>query len=483
VAMKIAGYAVALLLLLSVMACNNLGLTSLTLSEGQLSPAFDPEVDLYVVEVGYDVSEISLTATSNETGATINVYSSRVVHTGSMTDSIPLRVGDNVISIYSEFELSSDVVDVIVKRAYPAASSMEGVLSKTIDNFYVDQNYNIDQKYLVGVAASVFTSDGRQWHGVRGFKDIRNPSVALDLRAPIGAGSITKMFVAVLALKLMEDNQYQFSVRDPISDWLDPSQLPDPSIIDSSITIEELLSHTSGLRDIPVNGIIDILARFLFEPERLIKIHHIPSQAKVFDYANINYIVAGVVLKEVLQQVDQEDTVGSAMSRLFFKPLNLRHTYFTSDVNNVPGLANGHYFDASNQLVAILSGLDLFVLQRGNYAGSLATTAEDLGRFAEALFVKDDLGNSALLSALSLDLMVPSDPLSGYGLGVYYNQNEIYHAGSAYISSGTILFDRDSEVSYVGLYNQSDLLMGPGYGMNIWDISNTIQTAFESLAQ
>ncbi len=476
--MKSTKSAVTLLLLLNVMACNNLGLTSLTLSEGQLSPAFSPMEDFYVVEVGHDVSEISLTATSNEPDAALAVYSSRVIHTGRMTDAIPLRVGDNVISIYSQLEQSSAVVDVIVKRAYPADSSMEIELREAMDNFYINQT-----PYLAGVAAAVFTSDGRQWHDVRGIKNIHYPNVALDLRAPIGAGSITKMFVAALALKLMEGPQYQFSVKDTISDWLDSSQLPAPSIIAPSITIEELLSHTSGLRDISVNGINDLLKSFLFEPERLIKNHDVPSQAKEFNYANINYIVAGVVLKEVLQQVDQTDTVGSAMFRLFFKPLNLRHTYLSSDVKQVPGLAKGHYFDASNQLVAFFGGLDLFVLQRGNYAGSLATTAEDLGRFAEALFVKDDLGNSALLSALSLDLMVPGDPLSGYGLGVYYNQNQIYHSGSAYISSGTVLFDRDSEVSYVGLYNQSDLLMGPGHGMNIWDISNTIQAAFESLAQ
>ncbi len=476
--MKIITSAVTLMLLLGVMACNDIGLTSLTLSQGHLSPSFDPEVALYVVEVGYDVSEITLTATSSETGATLAVYSSRVVHTGNMTDSIPLRVGDNVISIYSQFEQRTDVIDVILKRGYPAGSSIERELSSAIDDLYLDQ-----KPYLVGAAASVFTSDGRQWHGVRGLNDIRNSNMPLGLRAPIGAGSITKMFVAALALKLMEDTQYQFSVEDTISDWLASWQLPDPSIINPSITIEELLSHRSGLRDVSVSGIGDLLKMFLFEAATLIKIHDVPPQAKDFKYANINYIVAGVVLEKVLQQGEQEDTVGRAMSRLFFKPLNLRHTYLASDVMRVPGLAKGHYFDAANDLVAVFAGLDLFVLQRGNYAGSLATTAEDLGRFVEALFVKDSFGNSALLSAVSLDLMVPNAPWSGYGLGVYYNQDEIYHTGSSYISSGTFLFDRDAEVSYVGLYNQSDILMGPGYGMDIWDISNTIQMTFESLAQ
>ncbi|MBN2357373.1 beta-lactamase family protein [candidate division KSB1 bacterium] len=53
-------------------------------------------------------------------------------------------------------------------------------------------------------------------------------------------GSITKIFVAILTLKLVEEGK--LSLEDPLSKWL-----PEHPHVNSEITIRQLLNHTSGI--------------------------------------------------------------------------------------------------------------------------------------------------------------------------------------------------------------------------------------------
>jgi D-alanyl-D-alanine carboxypeptidase len=88
-----------------------------------------------------------------------------------------------------------------------------------------------------GVSATVIFPDGRIWNGVSG-KSHGDVDISPDMVFAIG--SITKNVVAALTLKLVEEGA--LTLEDPLSAWL-----PSYPYVDDSITVRQLLNHTSGI--------------------------------------------------------------------------------------------------------------------------------------------------------------------------------------------------------------------------------------------
>ena len=88
-----------------------------------------------------------------------------------------------------------------------------------------------------GVSAAVLFPGETIWTGTSG---ISHDTVAISPDMLFAIGSITKNMVAALTLKLVE--AHLLSLDDPLSKWL-----PAYPHVDSTITIRQLLNHTSGL--------------------------------------------------------------------------------------------------------------------------------------------------------------------------------------------------------------------------------------------
>jgi len=73
-------------------------LSSLTISSGTLTPAFNPKTFEYTVEVGNNVSKVTITPTAAVTGVTITVNNSPV-QSGHPSQEIDLPVGTTAIAI------------------------------------------------------------------------------------------------------------------------------------------------------------------------------------------------------------------------------------------------------------------------------------------------------------------------------------------------------------------------------------------------
>lgn len=73
-------------------------LASLQVSDGVLAPIFKPTVDQYKVNVGYDVDDITVTASTYSPLATMIIHG-KIAINAVPTDSIHLNVGDNDIEV------------------------------------------------------------------------------------------------------------------------------------------------------------------------------------------------------------------------------------------------------------------------------------------------------------------------------------------------------------------------------------------------
>jgi len=86
-----------------------------------------------------------------------------------------------------------------------------------------------------GISVAVIVPGYKTWVGVSGVSHGKTP---IKPETVFDAGSITKNVVAALILKLVEEGL--LSLDDPLHKWL-----PDYPNIDNTITIRQLLNHTS----------------------------------------------------------------------------------------------------------------------------------------------------------------------------------------------------------------------------------------------
>jgi CubicO group peptidase (beta-lactamase class C family) len=181
------------------------------------------------------------------------------------------------------------------------------------------------------------------------------------------AGSVRKQFVAAAILLLVEEGK--LSLNDDVRKHL--PQLPDYGY---KLTVDHLLTHTSGLRDWPpllnlAGGDPDAMTLILRQRE----LNFAPGEE--WSYSNSNY----VLLPEIVARVSGMPFAEFARKRLF-EPLGMKLTTYVDDpLNLIKNRALAYKKEAGNWKMDMYLGND-----RGG-AGSLFTTASDLVIWNDAL--------------------------------------------------------------------------------------------------
>ncbi|MFZ1516978.1 MAG: serine hydrolase [Saprospiraceae bacterium] len=184
---------------------------------------------------------------------------------------------------------------------------------------------------IKGISVSVYFPGEGIWNGTSG---VSFASVPIDPDMEFGIGSNTKLFTAVVLLKLAE--QGILSVDDSLHRWL-----PNYKNIDPDITIRQLLNHTSGLAD--YNNIRGYPDSILSDPNRVFTSEELiqwvgpalASPGTTWNYCNTNYLLAGMVAERVTGL-----TIAQLIRSLILDPLKLEHTFFDVLESSVGTLAN-----------------------------------------------------------------------------------------------------------------------------------------------
>src|SRR4051794_18071423 len=222
------------------------------------------------------------------------------------------------------------------------------------------------------------------------------------------AGSITKSFVATVALQLVGEGR--LSLSDRVERRL-PGVLP----YGDRVTVRQLLNLTSGVPDNqdPVN------AEFLkgnmtrsWTPRELVAL--VADQPPDFPaghgwaYSNTNYMLAGMIIERVTGH-----RLGDELRRRILRPLGLDDTSFPV---NATGMGEPHargfaFLDDGRRDVTVLNPSGTWA------AGNLVSTAADIAHFWRAL-LGGRLLAPAQLKAMKTTVPAWDSPTLGYGLGI-----------------------------------------------------------------
>lgn len=210
------------------------------------------------------------------------------------------------------------------------------------------------------------------YSGASGVADVAT-GAPLAPGARVRVASVTKPFVAVVALQLVQEGW--LLLDHSVEHWL-PGLVPGGE----RILVRHLLAHTSGLPDYLSDGIV---ARARREPERVWRPEELvaealrrprlfaPGAAGRWAYSNTNYILLGLIIERVTgNSLDHE------LRQRVIEPLGLHRTALAPPSADPGDLAHGYVgstdYTALNMSVAWA-------------AGGLTSTVDDLGRFAQAL--------------------------------------------------------------------------------------------------
>jgi len=296
---------------------------------------------------------------------------------------------------------------------------------------------------LKGISASVRFADGSTWNHAIG-KDGADKDLHSDMLFEMG--SITKSLTAGIILQLSEEGK--LSLNDSLHRYFDTL-----INIDSSITIQQLLNHTSGIfsyeDNLTLAGSVIIYPDRVWNPRTILREFIEPmyfDPGTNWTYSNTNYLLLGLII----EQIEGHSYHESVRKRLF-EPLGLEHCYIEpSESHNeeraLSWLESGKYQDNISE--AILSA--------AWSAGALVATPQDVALWAETLYSGELLGPS-LTDAMLENVQIGTQTFN-YGLGTSlstYNGYTLYgHNGNTVLQHANMSYCPDLGISLAFAINQ-----------------------------
>lgn len=308
------------------------------------------------------------------------------------------------------------------------------------------------ERALPGVAIGVVADQELVWARGFGFADTASKT-AITPHTRFRMASHSKLFTATAVMQLREEGKIRLD--DPVSAHL-PWFTVKPAEPDAPpITIEELLTHSSGLPreagahwttfDFPSGDALRALI-----PER-----QAPFAPEVrWKYSNLAYAIAGMVVEQAsgLRWADY-------VQRNIFDPLGMSAS---SVDKNVDGLAVGYGRRRPDGTRAINPFIDARAMAA---ATGLTSTVDDMARFVSAQFRKGRRGGAQILSAGSLREMhrirvLESNWTQGNAIGFAVRKagDKVYvsHGGSYPGYQTNTMLWLDGKVGVIVLTNADD---------------------------
>lgn len=275
---------------------------------------------------------------------------------------------------------------------------------------------------IPGVVVGVVAGDDLVWAQGFGHADIATDRpMTSDTRFRMASHS--KLFTATAIMQLRE--QGLLRLDDPVAQYLPWFEVQTAAADDAPITVEHLLTHSSGLpreagphwSDFEFPSAVQLQALL---PERQAAF----SPETRWKYSNLAYTLAGMIV----EQVSGESWAGYLQANIF-DPLAM--TASSVDRED-PKLATGYGRRMPDGSRAIMPFVDARAMAS---ATGLTSTVEDMARFVSAQFREGARGENRVLSTASLRemhrvRMLENDWKRGQGIGfAVMRVNDRLHVG------------------------------------------------------
>ncbi|MEZ4869518.1 MAG: serine hydrolase [Caldilineaceae bacterium] len=219
-------------------------------------------------------------------------------------------------------------------------------------------------------------------------------------------GSVAKQFTAMAILMLVEEGK--LALDDDITTYL-----PDYPTQGQTITVEHLLTHTGGVKDLeflPARlaversdlAVEELIALFKDEP-----LDFAPGTA--WSYSNSGYILLGAIIEQVSGM-----SYADFIQQRIFTPLGMTHSYYDDPTLVIPGRVAGYTRTSDGYANAAYMSMT-----QPYAAGALASSVDDLAKWDAALYTSKLIKQSTLRRMFkSVVLTNGQTPGYGYGWGV-----------------------------------------------------------------
>ncbi|WP_372988505.1 serine hydrolase domain-containing protein [Marinobacter sp.] len=302
--------------------------------------------------------------------------------------------------------------------AEPSANTpLDAAFSSALERFQSEYDFP-------GITASYVLPDGSSHSAAAGWADAEGREPMTPASRMLAA-SIGKTFVAATMVAVAQERNIDLDA--PVSTWLGRNGWFQRVPNHQSLTVRQLLNHTSGL---PNHVYLSAFAEAVsqrwaepgnpFPPEALVRFV-LDSKAQFpggeqWAYTDTGYILIGLVIEAITGRAYYEE-----VHDRFLEPLGLTATT-ASNKRALQGLAAGYVAD-DNPFAFPGKTTDESGVMKWNPAlewtgGGLVSTSHDLAQWGAALF-GGDTASGAILNAMLQSVPIGDDrPGAYYGLGI-----------------------------------------------------------------
>lgn len=252
-------------------------------------------------------------------------------------------------------------------------------------------------------------------------------------------GSITKQFTAIAILMLEE--QGKLKVEDEITKYI-----PDYPTLGKTITIHQLLNHTSGIKSYTAMQSFRDNARRDMTPTEIIDFFKNEQMdfdpGEKFLYNNSGYILLGHIIEVVTG-----NSYADFIQKNVFDKLGMKNSYYGSMNKIIKNRASGYQQNGNEYINA-----DYLSLTLPYAAGSLMSNVDDLLTWQKALNTNQLISQKSYEKAINGSTLNNGERIGyGYGLGAgkIQGSKSLSHGGGifGFTTQGIYMPDEDVFIS------------------------------------
>jgi CubicO group peptidase (beta-lactamase class C family) len=310
-----------------------------------------------------------------------------------------------------------------------------------------------------GAAVLVLKNDQPVYERGYGITDLRTRN-KIDAHTNFRLASCTKQFTAMAIMLLVHDGKLHY--EDRLTDVF-----PDFPAYGKSITIRNLLNHTSGLPDYedlmqPQPNVPEDKLRQIHDAEVLDLLKHQTTTKFApgthWDYSNSGYVTLAMVVEKVSGL-----SFGTVLHDRIFAPLGMTNTIaYEKGKNEVTNRAYGHTQKNSSWMQNDQSDTSATLGDGGVYS-----SLDDLAKWDQALTNHTLLSESEMRPAFSPvkvpdnSVMEPDNTPAAYGFGWFLNPYKkhprMWHYGET-VGFRTTIQRFERGLTIIVLCNRDDLV-------------------------